>query len=97
MTTADVSSTTATKDRTLGILSLITSIVSVVAGFVPLGSALAIVLGALAMRREPASGKLATAGILIGAISIALTVGLAMLAPFAFLTALPFGLWGLWF
>lgn len=84
-------------DRTLGILSLVTSLVSIVTGFVPLGSALAIVLGAVAMRREPASGKLATAGILVGAISIALTVGAAILVPLGLLAALPFGLWGLWF
>ncbi len=74
-----------------------TAIVSVVAGFVPLGSALAIVLGALAMRRETASRKLATAGILVGAIPIALTTGFAALVPFGILAALPFGLWGWWF
>jgi hypothetical protein len=99
MTTADTATaptTTATKDQTLGILSLVTAIVSIVAGFVPLGSALAIVLGALAMRRESASRKLATAGILVGAIPIALTTGVAILAPFIALTALPFGLWGFW-
>lgn len=100
MTTVDPTATeaapAATKDQTLGILSLITAIVSVASGFVPLGSALAIVLGALAMRRETASRKLATAGILVGAIPIALMTGFAVFAPFAFLTALPFGLWGFW-
>ena len=86
-----------TAQQTFGILSLITAIVSIVAGFVPIGSVVAIVLGAVALRREPASRKLATAGVIIGAVPLAIGGLLLALVPFGVLAALSWGAFGLWF
>lgn len=97
-TTAETVPTVRTGDQTFGILSLVVSIVSVIASFVPIGSIVAIILGGVALQREPASRKLATAGILIGAIPVALMAGFAVMVPFGFLSALGVGALGFgWF
>jgi hypothetical protein len=87
----------ATVQQTFGILSLIVAIVSVVAGLVPIGSIVAIVLGGIALQREPASRKLATAGVLIGAIPIAIGTLVTLMVPFGLLAAFSFGAFGFWF
>ena len=98
MTTIPASAVPETQSaqQTFGILSLITAIVSIVAGFVPVGSAVAIVLGAIAMRREPASRSLATAGVIIGAIPLAIGALMLALIPFGVMAALSWGVFGFW-
>ena len=93
-----VSAPTTARDQTFGILSLVVSIVSVVSGFIPVGSVVAIILGGVALQREPASRKLATAGIIIGAIPVAISVGMLTLLPFGLLSAIGVGALGFgWF
>lgn len=95
-TTAEPQPTTATGDQTFGILSLVTSIVSIVTGFIPIGSVVAVIFGAIAMRREPGSRKLATAGVIIGAIPLAIGALLLSLIPFGVMAALSWGVFGFW-
>lgn len=82
----------AVQNQTLGILSLVLGALSVLTGFQPLLGIAAIVLGALALRSEPTSGKLAIWGIVtgaLGAIGLVWTVlGVSFLLPFAGFAAL---------
>jgi hypothetical protein len=80
--------------RTLGILSLVLGVASIVTGTGPIMGAAAIVLAVLALRQESASRGLAIAGLATGAVSVAtVTLGFG-----AFLAAVPFfgflGAWG---
>ena len=79
--------------RTLGIVSLVLGIASIVTGTGPIMGAAAIVVAVLAFRREPASRNLAIGGLVTGAISVAtITIGIG-----AFLAAIPFfGFLGAW-
>ncbi|CAN5133601.1 hypothetical protein BH09ACT5_BH09ACT5_13260 [soil metagenome] len=79
--------------RTLGILSLVLGIASIVTGTGPILGAAAIVVAVLALRQEPASRGLAIGGLATGAVSVAtVTLGIG-----AFLAAIPFfGLLGAW-
>ena len=83
---SDTTTPVAAPTRTLGILSLVFGIISIVSGFQFIVGAAAIVMGVLALRQEPASGKLALAGIITGAVS---AVGIVWSA-FGFLAFLPF-------
>ena len=79
--------------RTLGILSLVLGLVSLAFGLFFLVPIAAIVLGVLALRREPASKGMAIAGIVIGGVQLAglVVTGAALLAAipfFGFLAAL---------
>jgi hypothetical protein len=94
--TPTTASETQTAEQTFGILSLVTAIVSLVTGFVPIGSVVAIVLGAIALRREPASRSLAAAGVIIGAIPLAIGALLLALIPFGVMAALSWGVFGFW-
>ena len=73
----------ASDQTTLGILSLVFGIVGILSGTVFPLSIVAIVLGILALRREPRSRTLAIWGIITGALPFALGVlGLTFAAAF---------------
>lgn len=78
--------------RTLGIVSLVLGIVSVVSGFQFFIGVAAVVLGILALRQEPASGKFAIWGIITGAVSTVgvfwAILGAGLFLPFAGIAAL---------
>lgn len=82
---------TATSDsQTLGILALVSALSGILFGLVLPLSIVAVVLGILALKREPRSRALATWGIVLGAVPfafgvIAIAVGAAV--------AIPFGVW----
>lgn len=72
--------------RTLGIISLVLGVASLAFGLVFIVPIAAIVLGALALKSEPASRAIAIGGIVTGAVSLS---G-AILAFFGALALLPF-------
>jgi len=82
---------TTAADRTLGTVSLVLGIASIVTGFQFVLGAAAIVLGILALRRETASGNFALAGIITGSVSALGLIwgffGLLALLPFAGIAA----------
>lgn len=84
MTTLDptpIAPTATTPPKTLGILSLVFGIVAIVTGFQAAFGVAAVVLGILALRREPDSRGMAIAGIVTGAVTwvlIALGIALAL-------------------
>lgn len=81
----------ASDQTTLGILSLVTGILGVLGGLIFPLSIVAIVLGILALQREPRSRTMAIWGIIVGALPFALGV-LTVIAAAAFFV--PFGLLG---
>jgi hypothetical protein len=84
--------TVATDSQTLGILALVSALSGILFGLtVPL-SIVAVVLGILALQREPRSRALATWGIVLGAVPFAF--GLFAIAVGA-AVAIPFGMWAL--
>ena len=84
--------------RALSTTSLALGAAGLVFGWALLGipSIAAVVLGHLALRREPEGRRLATTGLVLGYVGIAAAVGivlvvvLAMLLPFAFLATFPY-------
>ncbi|MBX3100063.1 MAG: hypothetical protein KF761_10840 [Salinibacterium sp.] len=84
--TTQTTAATAAPVRTLGIVSLVLGIASIVTGTGPIMGVAAIVVAILALRQEPASKNFAIAGLVTGAVSVAtVTIGIG-----AFLAALPF-------
>ena len=84
----------ATDNRAFGIASLVLGVGSIVMGFQPLVAIAGLVLGIMALRREPLGRGLAIGGIVTSAVSLAgLIIGAA-----AFVAFLPFlafaGAWG---
>ena len=81
--------TVAAPAQTLSIISLVLGISSIVFGLTFIIPAAAVVVGIVALNREPAGKKIAIWGIVTGAIMLAgvlpFTVGLAFLAPLGFL------------
>jgi len=72
--------------RTLGIVSFVLGLASIVTGFQFILGIAAIVLGVMALRQEPASGKFAVWGLVTGAVSTMGIfwgiVGAAIFVPF---------------
>lgn len=91
--TSAIPAPTVTPDsQTLGILALVSALSGILFGLALPLSIVAVVLGVLALQREPRSRALATWGIVLGAVpfafgAIAIAVGAAV--------AIPFGLWAL--
>ena len=85
----------ATDNRAFGIASLVLGVGSIVMGFQPVVAIAGLVLGIMALRREPLGRGLAIGGIVTSAVSLAgLVVGAA--AFLAFLPFLALGAWGGW-
>ena len=90
-TTPATSPVATSPERTLGILSLVLGAGAILAGMQPVLAIAGLVLGILALRREPAARGLAIAGIVTSSVTFA---GIALAAS-AFLVTLPiFGLLG---
>lgn len=85
----------ATDNRAFGIASLVLGVGSIVMGFQPIVAIAGLVLGIMALRREPLGRGLAIGGIVTSAVSLAgLVIGAA--AFVAFLPFLAIGAWGGW-
>lgn len=85
-TTAIPAPTSSASERVLAIVSLVLGASSIVMGFNPLFGIAGLVLGILALRREPAGRGLAIAGIVTSSV----TLGGIVLGAAAFIAALPF-------
>lgn len=83
---------TAADSQTLGILALVSALSGILFGLVVPLSIVAVVLGILALQREPRSRTLATWSIVLGAVPFAF--GLFAIAVGA-AVAIPFGVWAL--
>lgn len=76
--------------NTLGILSLVLGIVSIFAGWTFLAPIAGLVLGIMALTREPHNRTMAIWGIVLNAVLLAGSVLLALLAVIAGIAVLPF-------
>jgi hypothetical protein len=76
--------------NTLGILSLVLGIVSIFAGWTFLAPIAGLVLGIMALTREPHNRTMAIWGIVLNAVLLAGSVLLALLAVIAGIAFLPF-------
>ena len=93
-TTTPVAPVSAANDKAFSIASLVLGIGSVFMGFQPVVAIAGLVLGIMALRREPTGRGLALGGIITSAVSLA---GL-LIGAVAFAAFLPFlaiaGFWG---